>query len=239
MLRSKLCLGAATGFQVVSLETLEYQAILDEADPSLRDICEARSEPVHMERIGSEFLLSYKDCSFFVNRNGWRAKPDWLIRWPSKPEKIVVTGPYILAFNPNSLHIWDLESASLLYKFPLTNLRLLDRSALQVSAVVESYYNLCDHPEILAISTDSVSRSCSPLTSTNKRALSRLSIDVRMGLDYPILSIQIRTGCIHLKVILESLPDRRQLSIPSPSRRPHPQRSQHLPVYGGKLSLQR
>ena len=81
-LRSTLCVGCAKGFEVVSLETTERQALLDQADTSLDFVTRKENvKPIHIERLNGEFLLNYSDFSFFVNRNGWRARPDWKIEW--------------------------------------------------------------------------------------------------------------------------------------------------------------
>ncbi|KAK1020173.1 RHO1 GDP-GTP exchange protein 2, partial [Friedmanniomyces endolithicus] len=108
-LRSKLCVGGAKGFEIVSLETLETQSLLDQADTSL-DFVSRRSEasvkPIYIERNTSEFLLCYNDFSFYVNKNGWRARGDWKILWEGRPEAFATWGEkYILAFEPEFIEV--------------------------------------------------------------------------------------------------------------------------------------
>ena len=101
-LKSKLCVACSRGFEVVSLETLETQSLLDQADTSLDFV--ARKEgikPIHIERLNGEFLLNYSDFSLFVNRNGWRARRDWRIDWEGAPQNFALSYPWILAFEPN------------------------------------------------------------------------------------------------------------------------------------------
>ncbi|KAJ4134485.1 RHO1 GDP-GTP exchange protein 2 [Fusarium oxysporum] len=93
-LKSKLCVACARGFEVVSLETLETQSLLDQADTSLDFV--ARKEgvkPIHIERLNGEFLLNYSEFSFFVNRNGWRARPEWRIDWEGTPQSFALSYP--------------------------------------------------------------------------------------------------------------------------------------------------
>ena len=53
----KLCVGCARGFEVVSLETLETQSLLDQADTSLDFVVKKENiKPIHIERLASEFL---------------------------------------------------------------------------------------------------------------------------------------------------------------------------------------
>ncbi|KAI9675539.1 MAG: RHO1 GDP-GTP exchange protein 2 [Trizodia sp. TS-e1964] len=112
-LKSKLCVGCVRGFEVVSLESLEAQSLLDQADTSLDFV--ARKDvvkPIQIERMNGEFLLNYSEFSFFVNRNGWRARPDWKITWEGQPQAFALNYPYILAFEPNFIEIRHIENLS-------------------------------------------------------------------------------------------------------------------------------
>ena len=133
-LRTKLCVGCAKGFEVISLDTLENQSLLDQADTSLDFV--ARKEnirPIHIERLASEFLLCYSDFSFFVNRNGWRARPDWKITWEGNPQAFAIFSPYILAFEPCFIEIRHLETGMLMHILTAKNVRMLHSSTREVS----------------------------------------------------------------------------------------------------------
>lgn len=133
-LRSKLCVGCARGFEVVSLETLEAQSLLDQADTSLDFVQRKENiKPVHIERIATEFLLCYTDYSFFVNRNGWRAKPDWMITWEGTPQSFAIFNPYILAFEPNFIEIRHMDTGRLLHILTSNKIRMLHSSSREVS----------------------------------------------------------------------------------------------------------
>lgn len=111
-LKSKLCVGCTKGFEIVDLETLDTQGLLDPADSSL-DFVQKRenARPIAIYRIDGEFLLCYDgestfaahsqamkegavadepsraraEFAFYVNKNGWRAKANWIIQWEGFP----------------------------------------------------------------------------------------------------------------------------------------------------------
>jgi RHO1 GDP-GTP exchange protein 1/2 len=131
-LKSKLCVACARGFEVVSLETLETQSLLDQADTSLDFV--ARKEnvrPIHIERLNGEFLLNYSEFSFFVNRNGWRARPDWRIDWEGQPQSFALSYPWILAFEPNFIEIRNIDTNAV-HIVPHKNIRMLHTSTREV-----------------------------------------------------------------------------------------------------------
>lgn len=132
-LRSTLCVGCARGFEVVSLETTDSQSLLDQADTSLDFVARKENvKPIHIERMNGEFLLNYSDFSFFVNRNGWRARPDWRISWEGTPNAFALSYPYILAFEPNFIEIRHIETSELIHIMTGKNIRMLHSSTREV-----------------------------------------------------------------------------------------------------------
>ncbi|KAI9812767.1 MAG: RHO1 GDP-GTP exchange protein 2 [Pycnora praestabilis] len=132
-LKSKLCVGCARGFEVVSLETLETQSLLDQADTSLDFVARKENiKPIHIERLHAEFLLNYSDFSFFVNRNGWRTRPDWKITWEGQPQSFAMSYPYILAFEPSFIEIRNVETSALEHILTAKNIRMLHISTREV-----------------------------------------------------------------------------------------------------------
>jgi hypothetical protein len=132
-LRSTLCVGCSRGFEVVSLETTEVQSLLDQADTSLDFVARKENvKPIHIERMNGEFLLNYSDFSFFVNRNGWRARPDWKILWEGTPNAFALSYPYILAFEPNFIEIRNVETSELIHVITGKNIRMLHSSTREV-----------------------------------------------------------------------------------------------------------
>jgi RHO1 GDP-GTP exchange protein 1/2 len=132
-LKAKLCVACAKGFEVVSLETLETQSLLDQADTSLDFV--ARKEgvrPIHIERLNGEFLLNYSEFSFFVNRYGWRARPDWRIDWEGLPQSFALSYPWILAFEPNFIEIRNIETNAV-HIIPGKMIRMLHTSTREVN----------------------------------------------------------------------------------------------------------
>ena len=132
-LRVNLCVGCAKGFEVVSLETTERQSLLDQADTSLDFVTrEEKVKPIQIERLDGEFLLHYSDFSFFVNRNGWRARPDWKIQWEGTPQAFALNYPYILAFEPSFIEIRHIETSELIHVMTGKNVRMLHSSTREV-----------------------------------------------------------------------------------------------------------
>ncbi|MCJ1473937.1 RHO1 GDP-GTP exchange protein 2 [Lambiella insularis] len=132
-LKSKLCVACARGFEVVSLETLETQALLDQADTSLDFVARDKdTRPIHIERLNGEFLLNYSDFSFFVNRNGWRARPDWKINWEGQPQSFALSYPYIIAFEPSFIEIRHVETSACVQILTAKNIRMLHSSTREI-----------------------------------------------------------------------------------------------------------
>ncbi|KGQ01445.1 hypothetical protein PAAG_11792 [Paracoccidioides lutzii Pb01] len=132
-LRATLCVGCSRGFEVVSLETTERQSLLDQADTSLDFVARKENvKPIHIERMNGEFLLNYSDFSFFVNRNGWRAQPDWRISWEGNPMAFALSYPYILAFESSFIEIRHIESSELIHVMTGRNIRMLHSSTREV-----------------------------------------------------------------------------------------------------------
>ena len=134
-LRSKLCVGGARGFEIVSLETLETQSLLDQADTSLDFVARRENvKPIYIERNTSEFLLCYNDFSFYVNKNGWRARGDWKILWEGSPNAFATWGErYILAFEPEFIEIRQSDTGGLVCIQTHKNIRFLHQSTREVS----------------------------------------------------------------------------------------------------------
>ncbi|EAQ89752.1 conserved hypothetical protein [Chaetomium globosum CBS 148.51] len=131
-LKSKLCVACARGFEVVSLETLETQSLLDQADTSLDFVSRKEGvKPIHIERLNGEFLLNYSDFSFFVNRNGWRARPEWRLDWEGTPQAFALSYPWILAFEPNFIELRHIENLAV-HIVPHRNIRMLHSSTHEI-----------------------------------------------------------------------------------------------------------
>jgi hypothetical protein len=65
-LKSKLCVGGSTGFQVVDLETLDTQVLLDPADNALSFMKQYKNPcPLGVYRIKGDFLVCYRGSFSF------------------------------------------------------------------------------------------------------------------------------------------------------------------------------
>ncbi|CBQ68526.1 probable to GDP/GTP exchange factor Rom2p [Sporisorium reilianum SRZ2] len=125
-LKTKLCVGCTKGFEIVDLETLDTQGLLDPADTSL-DFVHRREnvKPIAIYRISGVFLLCYDEFAFYVNKNGWRAKGNWIIHWEGNPTSFAYHHPYVLAFEPSFVEVRHVETGALHQVITGVNLRCL------------------------------------------------------------------------------------------------------------------
>lgn len=125
-LKTKLCVGCTKGFEIVDLETLDTQGLLDPADSSLDFVHRKETvKPLAIYRIDREFLLCYDEFAFYVNRNGWRAKGNWIIHWEGNPISFALHHPYVLAFEPSFIEVRHVETGALHQVITGYNLRCL------------------------------------------------------------------------------------------------------------------
>ncbi|KAK9454349.1 CNH domain-containing protein [Dipodascopsis uninucleata] len=137
-LKSKVCVGCSKGFEIISLETLDTQSLLDPADTSLDFVVHREGlRPIAIYRLNGDFLLNYSDFSFFVNRNGWRSRPDWMIHWEGLPQSFALSYPYILAFEPSFIEIRHVESGALVHIVTGENIRFLHENINEILYVYE------------------------------------------------------------------------------------------------------
>ncbi|KAE8254194.1 hypothetical protein A4X13_0g3505 [Tilletia indica] len=125
-LRTKLCVGCTKGFEIVDLETLDTQGLLDPADSSL-DFVQRREnvKPMAIYRIDKDFLLCYDEFAFYVNKNGWRSRNNWIIHWEGFPTSFALHMPYILAFEPKFVEVRHVDTGALHQVITGVNLRCL------------------------------------------------------------------------------------------------------------------
>ena len=124
----------------MSLETLETQPLLDQADTSLDFVAtEKDAKPIHIERLNGEFLLNYSEFSFFVNRNGWRARPEWKIDWEGLPTSFALSYPYILAFEPSFIEVRHIDTGICVHIVTAKNIRMLHASTREVGQWLAEY----------------------------------------------------------------------------------------------------
>lgn len=132
-LKTRLCVGCTKGFEIVSVEDNAMESLLDPADTSLDFVIGKEGlKPLEIDRINSDFLLSYSDFSFFVNRNGWRSRNNWIIHWEGLPQAFAIWYPYLLAFEPGFIEIRHVETSELLRVIVAENIRLLHSSSQEI-----------------------------------------------------------------------------------------------------------
>ncbi|KAJ3558567.1 hypothetical protein NP233_g11485 [Leucocoprinus birnbaumii] len=125
-LKTKMCVGCSRGFEIVDLETLETQGLLDPEDDTLEFVRKRENlRPMALYRIQNEFLLCYDEFAFYVNKNGQRARKEFMVFWEGQPTGFALHEPYILAFEPNFVEIRHIETGYLAQVIQGSNLRLL------------------------------------------------------------------------------------------------------------------
>lgn len=132
-LKTKLCIGCSRGFEIVSLSNGTKEVLLDPADTSLEFASSKEGlKPLEIDRINSDFLLSYSTFSFFINHNGWRVKPKWMIQWEGEPHAFALWYPYLLAFGSSFIEIRNVSNAELLRVIVADNIRFLHASSQEI-----------------------------------------------------------------------------------------------------------
>lgn len=125
-LKHKLCVGSPKGFEVVNLENLETQSLLDPADTSLDFVTRKENiKPIAIYRLNLKFLLCYDEMAFFVDKNGWAIKHNWMIIWEGLPTSFALFYPYLLAFEDSFIEIRHVETTALVQVILGHNIRKL------------------------------------------------------------------------------------------------------------------
>ncbi|KAG9032105.1 RHO1 GDP-GTP exchange protein 2 [Tulasnella sp. JGI-2019a] len=125
-LKTKLCVGCTKGFEIVDLETLDTQGLLDPADATLDFVQKKENtRPMAIYRIENDFLLCYDEFAFYVNKSGWRARPDWIVHWEGCPTSFALYYPFVLAVEPTFIEVRHVDSGRLVQIIPGNNLRCL------------------------------------------------------------------------------------------------------------------
>ena len=136
-LKRRLCIGCSKGFEIYDLGSKGNQSLLDPADTSLDFVIRKEQiKPISIHPLGKNFLLSYSDFSFFVNSNGWRSRPDWMIQW-GVPQHFTFLYPYIIAFEPNFIEIRHIDNGELIRVITGENIRFLHESTRELLYVHE------------------------------------------------------------------------------------------------------
>lgn len=132
-LKTKLCVGCSKGFEIVSLDSNVMEQLLDPADTSLDFVIGREGlKPLEIDRINSDFLLSYSSFSFFINHNGWRSRPKWIVHWEGIPHAFALWYPYLLAFDSNIIEIRHVDTGELLRVIVAENIRFLHSSSQEI-----------------------------------------------------------------------------------------------------------
>lgn len=102
------------------------QGLLDPSDASLDFVLKRDNvRPIAIYRIEEDFLLCYDEFAFYVNKNGWRARPKWAIIWEGVPTGFALQYPYVVAFDSTFIEVHHVETGHLVQIIPASNIRCL------------------------------------------------------------------------------------------------------------------
>ncbi|CCA74927.1 probable to GDP/GTP exchange factor Rom2p, partial [Serendipita indica DSM 11827] len=126
ILRSRLCIGCARGFQILDLESLDTQPLVDPSDPSMEFIEKRENlRPLAIFKVENDFLLCYEEWAVFVDRHGFRARGEWIANWEGRPTAFAYHYPYVMAIEPSFIEIWDVNACTIRQVILGDNLRCL------------------------------------------------------------------------------------------------------------------
>ncbi|KIK49869.1 hypothetical protein GYMLUDRAFT_65510 [Collybiopsis luxurians FD-317 M1] len=134
-LKTRMCLGSSQGFQIIDLETLDWQGLLDPIDDSLQFLSKQDGgKAITMYAIEDDLLLCYNDVGIWVDKAGRRLiSRDFTMHWEGVPTEF--------AFEPSFVEIWNIYTGNLMQVIQISNPRPLcagaSLSVAEASASVE------------------------------------------------------------------------------------------------------
>ncbi|KAJ1657937.1 RHO1 GDP-GTP exchange protein 2 [Dispira simplex] len=112
LFKALIIVGCQKGFEIVDPVSGDTQELLDPKDDSLNFVRKRENiRPTAIFKLQcGDFLLCYDEIAFYVNKNGQRARPHWVIHWEGEPTSFSLWYPYILAFSPNFIEVRHVET---------------------------------------------------------------------------------------------------------------------------------
>ncbi|KAI8053465.1 CNH domain-containing protein [Syncephalis plumigaleata] len=161
-LKTKLCIGCNKGFEVLDPETKDSICLLDSTDETLNFVLRRESaRPIAIFRIrNGDFLLCYDEFAFFVNKNGRRSRPNWLVTWEGEPSAFAINYPYILAFDSKFIEVRHVVTGELEQIIPTGTLRSLSTHSESIHCVTtgrndyQHVFKLTRNPQIQGTSSN-------------------------------------------------------------------------------------
>ncbi|KAF8603859.1 CNH-domain-containing protein [Ceratobasidium sp. AG-I] len=114
LLKTQLCLGCASNFEIVDLKTSETHGLLDPKDSSLKFV--RRQEDLRalvIYRIGEGFLLCYTHFALYVNKSGRLMTRKPIITWDGVSTSFTLEYPYLIVFKRRYVEIYNVERGTL------------------------------------------------------------------------------------------------------------------------------
>lgn len=73
----------------------------------------------------AQHIVCYDEFAFYIDGQGNRARPEFLIEWKGMPESFIFSYPYLLAFEPNFIEIRDIFTGELVQVIRGKNIKCL------------------------------------------------------------------------------------------------------------------
>ena len=90
--------------------------------------------------LGTVLMSEKTEFAFYVNKNGWRARSNWIIQWEGFPTHFALHYPYVLAFEPTFVEVRHVDSGALMQIIPGNNLRCLFADSPPSNATTAAYF---------------------------------------------------------------------------------------------------
>ncbi|KAJ1914787.1 RHO1 GDP-GTP exchange protein 2 [Mycoemilia scoparia] len=169
--RKKLCVICKESFEIVDIRRgYEHVGLPSPLDPDLLFVQQEKSgRPLAIHKIDNEFLLCYQEFAFYLEKSGKRTRPELLIRWLVPPTQVIVSAPYIIAFNPIFIEVRHSKTGNLEHTIRLPNGVCLNPGSVQngihISAPPESttYVN-----KIIELEAFSQAKCTTPVSHLSK-----------------------------------------------------------------------
>ncbi|XP_031559571.1 serine/threonine-protein kinase MRCK alpha-like isoform X2 [Actinia tenebrosa] len=117
----KLIVGYVSGFTIYALEgDAQPQKLVNADDPTLNFITNNPVDAMLAVEIepSKEYLLCFNLLGIFVDSSGYRSRR-YELMWPSPPNSVAYSHPYVISFSERAIDIFDSNSAEWLQTIPL------------------------------------------------------------------------------------------------------------------------
>ncbi|KAI9753073.1 MAG: hypothetical protein M4579_005345 [Chaenotheca gracillima] len=150
LFHSSLAISTARGFEILTLDKKNGQAVPDLKQPHVSSIAARLSgqRPLGMFRLNdTEFLLCYEECAVYVNKHGDVSR-SVIMEFVGKAKNAAMYGPYVLLFDADFVEIRNAENGRLRQVIAGRDVKCLDDALSGGSSGQRTLKISLQHPEI-------------------------------------------------------------------------------------------